>query len=145
MTIVSPLLIATQYELNKKDRPELSNPDSKMRTRGLLRPMPKVTYIENGTEKEHTVEVDNGMSIMEGALKYAVPGLEGDCGGACACATCHVYVDEAWVEKAGPRDELEADMLDFAFDVTDQSRLGCQIRMSDELDGLIIKMPERQY
>lgn len=107
--------------------------------------MPKVTYIENGTEKEHTVEVANGMSIMEGALKYAVPGLEGDCGGSCACATCHVYVDEAWVEKTGPRDELEADMLDFAFDVTDQSRLGCQIRMTDELDGLIIKMPERQY
>ncbi len=107
--------------------------------------MPKVTYIESGTEKEHTVEIANGMSIMEGALKYAIPGLDGDCGGACACATCHVYVDAAWVEKTGPRDELEADMLDFAFDVTDQSRLGCQIRMSDELDGLVIRMPERQY
>lgn len=112
---------------------------------GHVHVMPKVTYIEYGTEKEHTVEVANGMSIMEGALKYAIPGLDGDCGGACACATCHVYVDEAWVEKTGPRDELEADMLDFAFDVTDESRLGCQIRMSDALDGLIIKMPERQY
>lgn len=107
--------------------------------------MPKVTYIEFSTEKEHTVEIANGMSIMEGALKYAVPGLEGDCGGACACATCHVYVDAQWVEKTGPRDELEADMLDFAFDVTDQSRLGCQIKMTDNLDGLIIRMPERQY
>lgn len=107
--------------------------------------MPKVTYIEHGTEKEHTVELATGMSIMEGALKYAVPGLDGDCGGACACATCHVYVSDDWHEKAGPRDELEADMLDFAFDVSEKSRLGCQIRMTEELDGLVIIMPERQY
>jgi 2Fe-2S ferredoxin len=143
MTLVSPSSNAIQYELNEEGLPHTGVFAAPVR--GFLRPMPKVTYIESGTEKEHTVEVANGMSIMEGALKYAVPGLEGDCGGACACATCHVYVDEAWVEKAGPRDELEADMLDFAFDVNDRSRLGCQIKMSDELDGLIIKMPERQY
>jgi 2Fe-2S ferredoxin len=107
--------------------------------------MPKVTYIEHGTEKEHTVELSQGMSIMEGALKFAIPGIEGDCGGSCACATCHVYLAEEWFEKAGPRDELEADMLDFAFDVTDQSRLACQIRVDDGLDGLIVIMPERQY
>jgi 2Fe-2S ferredoxin len=107
--------------------------------------MAKVTYIEHGTEKEHTVELADGMTVMEGALKYGIPGIEGDCGGACACATCHVYLTEEWFEKAGPRDELEADMLDFAFDVTDQSRLACQLRMSDTLDGLIVKMPERQY
>lgn len=107
--------------------------------------MPKVKYIEHGTEKEHDVDVANGMTIMEGALKFAVPGLEGDCGGSCACATCHVYLDGDWFEKAGPRDELEADMLDFAFDITEQSRLACQIKMSDELDGIVVKMPERQY
>lgn len=107
--------------------------------------MAKVTYIEHGTEKEHHVELSNGMTIMEGALKFAVPGLEGDCGGACACATCHVYLDEAWYDKCGPRDELEADMLDFAFDVTEWSRLACQITVTDDHDGLIVKMPARQY
>lgn len=139
MTLVSPSLDAIQCKVIKEVRL------FRAPARGQLRIMPKVTYIECGTEKEHTVEIATGMSIMEGALKYAVPGLEGDCGGACACATCHVYVDEAWVEKTGPRDELEADMLDFAFDVTDQSRLGCQIKMTDDLDGLIIRMPARQY
>ena len=107
--------------------------------------MAKVTYIEFGTEKEHVVELSDGMSIMEGALKYAIPGIDGDCGGACACATCRVYVDPAWLETCGPRDELEADMLDFAFDVEEWSRLGCQIKISDALDGLIIRMPLRQY
>jgi len=107
--------------------------------------MAKVTYIEFDTEKEHVVELSDGMSIMEGALKYAIPGIDGDCGGACACATCHVYVDPSWLEKCGPRDELEADMLDFAFDVEDRSRLGCQIKVTDALDGLIIRMPPRQY
>lgn len=107
--------------------------------------MAKVTYIEHGTGKEHTVELSNGMTIMEGALKYAIPGIEGDCGGACACATCHVYVQPEWFEKLGPRDELEADMLDFAFDVEDNSRLGCQMKVSDEYEGLIVQMPARQY
>lgn len=106
--------------------------------------MAKITYIEkDGTE--HQVEVPNGLSVMEGALKYTIPGIDGDCGGACACATCHVYVDPAWTDKVEPSDELEQDMLDFAFNVEDNSRLACQIKVSDALEGLIVRMPERQY
>ena len=106
--------------------------------------MPKVTYIEyNG--KEHEVEVEKGLSIMEGAVQNGVPGIDADCGGACACATCHVYVDQNWVEKTGEAEQMEQDMLDFAFDVTDQSRLSCQIKISDELDGLIVNLPEKQF
>lgn len=107
--------------------------------------MAKVTYIEFGTEKEHTVDLSPGMSLLEGALKFAIPGIDGDCGGSCACATCHIYLDPDWFEKCGPRDELEADMLDFAFDVSEFSRLACQVRITDEMDGLIVRTPERQY
>ena len=106
--------------------------------------MAKVTYVEHdGTE--HTIEVKNGMSVMEGAIKNNVPGIDADCGGACACATCHVYVDEAWREKAGKASAMEESMLDFAEAVEPNSRLSCQIRVSDALDGLIVRLPANQH
>ena len=106
--------------------------------------MPKITYIEfDGTE--HVVEVKKGLSVMEGAIKNNVPGIDADCGGACACATCHVYVDEAWRGKTGEASAMEESMLDFADNVEPNSRLSCQIRVSDELDGLVVRMPESQH
>ena len=105
--------------------------------------MAKITYIEfDGTE--HAVEVRNGLTVMEGAIKNNVPGIDADCGGACACATCHVYVDEAWQEKTGNPSPMEEDMLDFAFDVRPSSRLSCQIKVTDDLDGLVVTVPARQ-
>ena len=105
--------------------------------------MAKITYIEHdGTE--HTAEVDTGLTVMEGAVKNMIPGIDADCGGACACATCHVFVDPAWAEKTGDRSSMEESMLDFADGVQDNSRLSCQIKVSDELDGLIVRMPEEQ-
>ena len=82
---------------------------------------------------------------MEVALQNGVPGIDADCGGACACATCHVYVDKSWVEKTGEAEQMEQDMLDFAFDVTEQSRLSCQVKVTDDLDGIIINLPEKQF
>ena len=106
--------------------------------------MAKITFIEhNGTE--HVVDGENGMSVMETAVKNMVPGIDADCGGACACATCHVYLQGDWVDKLGERSEMEEDMLDFAFEVQDSSRLSCQIRVSDEIDGLVLKVPEKQF
>lgn len=106
--------------------------------------MPKITYIEHdGTQ--HAVEVAVGLTVMEGAVKNMVPGIDADCGGACACSTCHVYVDPAWVEKVGKPNDVEEDMLDFAFDVRDNSRLACQIKVSDSLDGLVVRTPEKQF
>ena len=105
--------------------------------------MAKITYIEHGG-KEHVVEVANGLTVMEGARDNNIPGIEADCGGACACSTCHVYVDPAWVEKLPAKDDMEEDMLDFAFEVRPTSRLSCQIKVSDELDGLVVRVPERQ-
>ena len=104
--------------------------------------MVKVTFIEFD-KTEHSIDADNGMSLMEVAIQNGVPGIDADCGG--ACATCHVYVDQKWVEKTGEAEQMEQDMLDFAFDVTDQSRLSCQIKISDELDGLIVNLPEKQF
>ena len=105
--------------------------------------MAKITYIEHdGTE--HVVDVKNGLSVMEGAVKNNIPGIDADCGGACACATCHVYVDEAWREKVGGPSPMEEDMLDFGYDVKPNSRLSCQIKVSDALDGLVVRTPERQ-
>jgi len=106
--------------------------------------MTKIKYIEHGGT-EHEVDVANGLSVMEGAVKYTIPGLDGDCGGACACATCHVYIPPEWAEKCDPVDELERDMLDFAFDVDDTSRLSCQIKVSSDLEGLVVRLPKRQY
>ena len=106
--------------------------------------MPKITYIEfDGTE--HTVDVRKGLSVMEGAIKNNVPGIDADCGGACACATCHVYVDDAWREKTGTASAMEESMLDFAQNVEPNSRLSCQIRVTDDLDGLIVRLPEDQH
>ncbi|HHI82223.1 MAG TPA: 2Fe-2S iron-sulfur cluster binding domain-containing protein [Rhizobiales bacterium] len=106
--------------------------------------MTKITFIEhNGTA--HTVDAENGMTLMEAAVKNMVPGIDADCGGACACATCHVYVEPQWLDKTGECEEAEEDMLDFAFDVQDNSRLSCQIKITDELDGLVVRVPERQF
>jgi len=106
--------------------------------------MPKITYIEHNG-KEHTIEAAVGQTVMEGAVKHAIPGIDADCGGACACATCHVYVEPEWLEKVGKRNEMEEDMLDFAFDVRDNSRLSCQIKISDAIDGMVVKVPEKQF
>ena len=106
--------------------------------------MARITYIEAGGA-EHHVDVAPGRSVMEGAKRYTVPGIEGDCGGACACATCHVYVEGGWFEKLPPMEELEHEMLDFAFDVRPNSRLSCQIRIDESMDGLIVRVPARQY
>ncbi len=106
--------------------------------------MAKITYIEH-TGAEHTLEVKNGQSVMEGAVKNNIPGIDADCGGACACATCHVYVDEAWTDKTGAASVMEESMLDFAQDQRPNSRLSCQIIVSDALDGLIVRMPENQH
>lgn len=106
--------------------------------------MAKITFIQaNGTSQ--TVEASPGMSVMEAAVKNAVAGIDADCGGACACATCHVYVDPEWAQKAGSRTELEADMLDFAHEVKETSRLSCQIKVTDGLDGLTVRVPEKQF
>ena len=106
--------------------------------------MAKITYIEfDGTE--HTADVRSGLSVMEGAVRNNIPGIDADCGGACACATCHVYVDEAWTEKTGERSAMEDSMLDFAENVAENSRLSCQIRVTDALDGLVVRMPEDQH
>ena len=104
----------------------------------------KITYIEHdGTE--HPVEVKNGLSVMEGAVRNNIPGIDADCGGACACATCHVHVDPAWFDKTGGASAMEESMLDFADGVTETSRLSCQIKVTDALDGLIVRMPESQH
>ncbi|MEY4879950.1 MAG: hypothetical protein RJB62_1419 [Pseudomonadota bacterium] len=106
--------------------------------------MPKITYIEHNG-KEHAVEVPAGWTVMEGAVKNRVPGIDADCGGACACATCHVYVDPAWKEKIPARTEMEESMLDFALDVKPESRLSCQIKVKPELNGLIVRTPKSQH
>ena len=105
--------------------------------------MAKITYIEH-TKKEHTAEVKNNLSVMEGALQNNIPGIDADCGGSMACATCHVYVDEKWINKLKKKEEGEEDMLDMAFQPNKYSRLSCQILVSDELDGLIVRMPLKQ-
>ncbi len=105
--------------------------------------MTKITYLAaDGTQFD--VDAENGSTVMENAIKNSVPGIEAECGGACACATCHVSVDDKWSEKVGSPEALEDDMLDFAWDVQPNSRLSCQIKVTDELDGLIVRVPERQ-
>lgn len=106
--------------------------------------MTKVVFIEHdGTE--HEVDAENGTNLMEAATKHLVPGIDADCGGACACATCHVYVGKDWLDKTGTAEQMEEDMLDFAFDVRDNSRLSCQIKVTDEIDGLVVDLPEKQF
>jgi len=105
--------------------------------------MPKITYIEH-TGTSHVVDAKSGQTAMEAAIGNMVPGIVAECGGACSCATCHVYVDEAWTDQVGGPSEMEEDMLDFAFDVRPTSRLSCQIKLTDELDGLVLHVPEEQ-
>ena len=106
--------------------------------------MPKITYIEH-TGKEHVVEVPSGWSVMEGAVKNLIPGIDADCGGACACATCHVHVDSQWAGKLPPKQDMEETMLDFAQELEPTSRLSCQIKVTPELDGLVVRMPRSQH
>ncbi len=106
--------------------------------------MAKITYIDHeGTERE--IEAKNGETVMEVAVKNGVPGIDADCGGACACATCHVYVDSAFLDKVGSPEAMEQSMLDFAENVKENSRLCCQISVSDALDGLKVTTPESQH
>ena len=105
--------------------------------------MPKVTYIEHNG-KIHIQEVPNGLSVMEGAIQNNIPGIDADCGGSCACATCHVYVDEKWFGKLPNKENAEEDMLDMAFEPNKFSRLGCQITVTNDLNELVVKMPSKQ-
>ena len=105
--------------------------------------MPKITYIEHNG-KIHAVEVLNGLSVMEGAVQNNIPGIDADCGGSCACATCHVYVDEKWFSKLPNKEDAEEDMLDMSFEPNKFSRLTCQITVIDDLNGLVVKMPSKQ-
>lgn len=105
--------------------------------------MVKVTYIEyDGTAHSHDVAAD--MSVMEAAKQNSVPGIDADCGGACACATCHIHIDPAWTARVGPAEDDEADLLQFANDPDETSRLSCQVRLAKELDGLVVHMPASQ-
>jgi 2Fe-2S ferredoxin len=106
--------------------------------------MTRITYIEhNGTE--HVIDANNGESVMEAAINNLVPGIDADCGGACSCGTCHVFVDEAWVQAVGEPGEFEEPMLDINPERSANSRLSCQIDISDELDGLVVRLPEFQF
>ena len=105
--------------------------------------MPKITYKDNqGNSK--TIEVEKGLSVMEGAIQNNIPGIDADCGGSMACATCHVYVEEKWLSKLPQAEEGEIDMIDMAFEPKKNSRLSCQLIVSDEMDGLEVTTPEKQ-
>ena len=105
--------------------------------------MPKITYIEDNG-KSHTIDVSSGLSVMEGAVQNNIPGIDADCGGGMACATCHVYVKEEWFDKLPKKEDGEEDMIDMAHEPNKFSRLSCQLTVSDELDGLIVQLPEKQ-
>ena len=106
--------------------------------------MPKITFVQpDGTMQ--VVEAAAGVTVMEAAKLNLIDGIAAECGGACACATCHVYVDAAWTDKAGKPSAMEEDMLDFAFDVRETSRLGCQIKVTPQLDGLVVQIPAKQF
>lgn len=106
--------------------------------------MALITYIDNAGA-EHKVQVEPGSSVMQGAVDNGIDGIVAECGGACSCATCHCYVDEAWMEKAGPADDMERDMIDCLSDPRPGSRLSCQLEVSEDLDGLVVHLPESQY
>ena len=105
--------------------------------------MAKITYIEHDG-KPHTIEVANGLSVMEGAVQNNIPGIDADCGGSMACATCHVYVKEEWFNKLPKKEDGEDDMLDMAFEPRKNSRLSCQLMVTDQIEGLVVNLPEKQ-
>lgn len=106
--------------------------------------MVKITFVQpDGTQE--VVDATPGITVMEAARLAAIAGIEAECGGACACATCHVYVDGEWRDKTGTPSEMEEDMLDFAFDVREESRLSCQIKVTPDLEGLIVRVPAKQF
>ena len=105
--------------------------------------MAKITYIEHNG-KSHSLNVENGLTVMEGAVQNNVPGIDADCGGSMACATCHVYVKEEWFDKLDKKEDGEEDMLDTAYEPNKNSRLSCQLIVSEKLDGLIVHLPEKQ-
>ena len=105
--------------------------------------MTKITYIEHNG-KEHTVDVQNGLTVMEGAIQNDIPGIDADCGGSMACATCHVYVEDSWLNKISKAEDAENDMIDMAYNPKKNSRLSCQIIVSDEIDGLEVNIPSKQ-
>ena len=106
--------------------------------------MPRITYVTSDG-KRHEVEVEKGYSVMEGAINNNIQGIVAECGGACACATCHSYIDEGWLDKIPPMDDMEDSMLDAAFERKETSRLTCQIEVSDDLDGLVVYVAENDY
>lgn len=106
--------------------------------------MPLITYIEHDGS-EHKVEVEIGHSLMQAAIDNMIQGIVAECGGACSCATCHCYIDETWVNKVGAAEGMEKEMIEFAMNAKDNSRLSCQIKVTHELDGLVVKLPESQY
>ena len=105
--------------------------------------MPKIVYKEKSGESK-TIDVENGLSVMEGAIQNNVPGIDADCGGSMACATCHVYVQEDWLDKLNKIEDSEQDMLDMAHNPKKNSRLSCQLIVTDELNGLVVTTPEKQ-
>ena len=105
--------------------------------------MPKITYKDN-QDNSKTIDVENGLTVMEGAIQNDIPGIDADCGGSMACATCHVYVEEKWLNKLSKAEDAEVDMIDMAYEPKKNSRLSCQLIVSDELDGLIVTTPEKQ-
>ena len=105
--------------------------------------MTKITYIEHNG-KEHTIDVQNGLTVMEGAVQNDIPGIDADCGGSMACATCHVYVKNDWYDKLDEKSEGEDDMIDQAYEPKKNSRLSCQITVSDKIEGLVVYLPEKQ-
>ena len=105
--------------------------------------MAKINFVDHSGETR-SIDAEIGSTVMEAAIRNAIPGIEAECGGACACATCHVYVAEAWQERVGAPTPMEEDMLDFGYDIKPNSRLSCQIKITDALDGLVVITPERQ-
>jgi ferredoxin, 2Fe-2S len=117
--------------------------DTLARDEGTSRSMVEITY-KDTQGNARTVQAQLGSTVMETALREGIPGIEAECGGACACATCHVYVDDAWTEVVGKAESMEEDMLDFAFEVRPNSRLSCQIKVTEALNGLVVTTPPRQ-
>lgn len=105
--------------------------------------MVKITFVD-AAGQARTVDADEGSTVMEAAIRNDIPGIDAECGGACSCATCHVYVDEAFLDKLPKAEPMEEDMLDFAFDVRTNSRLSCQIKITAAIDGLVVTTPEEQ-